>query len=235
MPEINPTFAQFQTDLETLLKELIDKIKRANLTDVELAQVAAEIDFMEGLRELGFDELVDKYFANYEAEILKIASDAKARGVDFANVNTKALEYVTLMDKEYLLGSAKAKASLLQSEMMKAAIRGDTINQTIKALQDIPLTDSQLGTVLNTAYSDISRTATVEIYKDKPSQRFKYVEGMSVMSPTKSEICKYLLLNQNPEGYTMAEIQLGIETPFGIVYETGRDPNFNCTDRWVPI
>jgi hypothetical protein len=139
------------------------------------------------------------------------------------------------MDKEYLLGSAKAKASLLQSEMMKAAIRGDTINQTIKALQDIPLTDSQLGTVLNTAYSDISRTATVEIYKDKPDQRFKYVEGMSIMSPTKSEICKWLILNQNPEGYTMAEIQLGIETPFGIVYETGREPNFNCTDRWVPI
>ena len=235
MPEINPQYLQFQTDLETLLKELIDKIKRANLTDVELAQVAAEIDFMEGLRELGFDELVDKYFANYEAEILKIASDAKARGVDFANVNTKALEYVTLMDKEYLLGSAKAKASLLQSEMMKAAIRGDTINQTIKALQDIPLTDSRLGTVLNTAYSDISRTATVEIYKDKPDQRFKYVEGMSIMSPTKSEICKWLILNQNPEGYTMAEIQLGIETPFGIVYETGREPNFNCTDRWVPI
>jgi hypothetical protein len=50
MPEINPKYLQFQKDVETLLKELTNRLKQANLTKVQLAQIASEIDFFEELK-----------------------------------------------------------------------------------------------------------------------------------------------------------------------------------------
>lgn len=236
MPEINPTYSQFQKEVETLLQELITQLKNANLTKAQLARIASEIDFFEELRSHGFEKLVDKYFSNYNKEIFAVINEAKNQGVrDLTNVNLQALESIATFDKEYLLGRAKSWASEWQSELIKSVIRGDTIQQTINNLDGIPLTDSQVTTTLNTAYSDISRTATVEVYKDKPEQRFKYVAGMDINSPTKSDICKWLLTNQNPEGYTMAEIKAGIVTPFGLVNESGRVENWNCQDYWSPI
>ena len=235
MPDINPNFAAFQKEIETLLQELTNQLKRANLTKTQLAQIAAEIDFFQELKSLGFEELVNKYFNNYDLEIARIIQQAKDNGVNFANVNLQRLELIRELDKAYLLGSAEAWSNQLQSELVKSSIRGDSVVETIQNLQGIPLTDSQLTTVINTSYWDTKRLATTEVYKNEPEQRFRYVAGMDINSPTKSDICKWLLLNQKPEGYTMAEIQQGIVTPYGIVDEGGRIPNFNCADIWEPI
>ena len=179
MPELNPLYAEFQKEIEKLLQELLDKIKRGNFTDVELAQIASEIDFFEEIENLGFREIVEKYFDNYDIQIEKILTEAQKRGVrDLTNINVQQLEFVKLLDTNYLLGRAESWSNEWQSEFVKSIIRGDTISQTIKNLEEIPLTDAQLGTVLNTAYSDIQRTATVEVYKDKPEQRFKYEGGV---------------------------------------------------------
>ena len=233
MPELNPQYIQFEKDVKALLEELTSKIRQGGFSDVELAQLASEIDFFEELRNLGFEDLIDEYFDNYDIEIAKILEQAERRGIrNLTNIDIRSLEIVRELDKEYLLGKASAWSKEWQSEFMKSIIRGETIPQTIKNLQEIPLTDAQLGTVLNTAYSDISRTATVEVYKDTPEQRFRYEGGVI---PTSSEQCRWLMENQRAEGYTMAEIQVGIETPFGIIDESGRQPNFNCIHRWVAI
>ena len=50
MPELNPEFAKFQKELETLLKELTNQLTGAGLTKVQLAQIAAEVDFFEELK-----------------------------------------------------------------------------------------------------------------------------------------------------------------------------------------
>jgi len=50
MPELNPEFAKFQKELKTLLKELTNQLTRAGLTKVQLAQIAAEVDFFQDLQ-----------------------------------------------------------------------------------------------------------------------------------------------------------------------------------------
>jgi len=230
MPELNPELAQFEKDVEAVLKQLMAKLKGSKFSKAELSQLAAEFDSLAELKALGFDEIVEKYFANYEtvyADIIK-----KAKGVKLAGINTGLLERIIELDKEYLLGKSASWGKQFDSIFAKSILQGKTINQTVANLNEIPLTDSQLKTVLNTSYSDFNRTSTREIFKGNPEQRFSY-EGSLI--PTSSDICIDLVTNQNPEGYTAAEISAGIPAGGGYVDWGGRVPNYNCGHSWEPI
>jgi len=232
MPDLNPEYAQFQTEIEAMIQELLTTLKKTKFTDVELAQLAAEINFFDELKGLGFEETVEKYLGSYEIKFAEIIQKAQTAGVDFAGVNTELLLRIQTLDKEYLLGKAASWGKQFDSQFVKSVIRGDTIPQTIANLSEIPLTDSQLGTVLNTSYSDFNRMATKEIYKDVPEQRFSYEGGLI---PTSSDICIDLVNSQNSEGYTADEISAGISAGGGIVDWGGRVPNWNCGHTWEPI
>ena len=242
MPQYNPATEQFFNDIESLLQGLIDRLKEGNLSEVDLARLTSEIDFFEELRKEGLDGIVDKYFNGYDDIIADKIREAQRLGVrNLVSVNIDALEQLRELDTELFLRSAQGWSAQYKSELLKSIIRGDTIPETIKNLEGIPLTNAQLGTVLNTNYADMSRIATKEIYKDEPERRFKYVGGII---PTSSEQCRWLMLNQKPEGYTSKEIEAGIETPFKhkytdrfgqykagdveIINWQGRVPNFNC-------
>ena len=245
MPELNPQYAQFEKDVDSVLSDLLSRIKQGNFSKVQLAQIASEIDFLNELRAAGFEDVVNKYFNNYDKVLNDILNQAEKLGVRNI-VGVQDLLVIKELDKEYLLRSASAWASKWESELLKSVIRGDTIAETINNLQGIPLTDAQLGTVLNTAYSDFSRSSTKAVYADKPEQRFRYEGGVI---PTSSEECRWLVLNQKEEGYTAKEIEEGIETPFIHKYDgrdykkgdpkvinwQGRNPNFNCIHEWVAI
>ena len=77
--------------------------------------------------------------------------------------------------------------------------------------------------------------------------RYRYIGGVI---PTSSDECRWLFGNQNPEGYTIDEIDAGIETPYVYpeypslgelagtvkkIYWQGRIPNFNCGHEWQAI
>jgi len=232
MPDLNPQYAQFQKEIEAMIKELLTTLKKTKFSDMELAQLAAEINFFDEIKKLGFEDIVEKYLGTYETKFAELLATAKTAGVDFAKINTELLERITILDKEYLLGKAASWGKQFDSQFVKSVIRGDTIPQTIANLSEIPLTDSQLGTVLNTSYSDFNRTAIKEIYKDIPDQRYSYEGGLI---PTSSEICIDLMNSQKPEGYTADEISAGISAGGGIVDWRGRVPNYNCGHTWEPI
>jgi hypothetical protein len=97
---------------------------------------------------------------------------------------------------------------------------------------EIQLTDAQLNVATNTAYYNIARDDVFDAFKDDPNQKFKYVGGVRENS---SKQCRWLMENQKTEGYTVAEITAGINTPFGIIDRYGRRPNFNCIHTWAPI
>ena len=194
MSSLNPEYEQFAKEIESLITSINEKLRKLTLTDVELSQLAAEMDFFEQLKSEGFENVVNKYFNNYDEVLLNIATQAQARGVDFASVNVDALIHIKDLDKEYLLRSAYSWSSRYESELFKSIISGNSIQETIKNLEGIPLTDAQLGTVLNTSYSDFNRISTVEIYKDKPDQRFRYDGGVI---PTSSDECRWLMDNQD--------------------------------------
>jgi hypothetical protein len=89
-----------------------------------------------------------------------------------------------------------------------------------------------MNTVIDTSYFNHERSITAEIFSDKPEQRFKYVGDLI---ETSSPICRWLVKNQKPNGYTRAEIDKEIRTPKGLVNWFGRMPNFNCGHSWLPI
>ena len=142
-----------------------------------------------------------------------------------------------------VLGYAKANGDLLRTKLINSIINGTDAKQTIKELESIPLATHQLGAVISTSYADYTRTTTFQAFSDKPEQRFYYAGGII---PTSSEQCAWLVENQKPEGYTLAEIKKGIETPFiwhsgpfagqhKIINENGRLPNYNCIHTFEPL
>jgi len=247
MPDLNPEYVQFQKEIEAMIKELLTTLKRGNFSQMELAQLSAEINFFEEIKKLGYEQTVNKYFAGYENILSEVLDQAKDSGVDFFGINTDLLEMVQELDEEFLLGKAQAWNAQFKSEFIKSIIRGDSSTQTILNLREVPLTDAQLGVVLNTSRFDFKRMSIRETYKNKPDQRFTYEGGLI---PTSSDECRHLVNEQDPKGYTMAEIDAGIETPYTYpeypslgelagtvkkIYWGGRKPNYNCGHVWKPI
>ena len=117
-------------------------------------------------------------------------------------------------------------------EIKNSIVSNQLTSETVANLTaKIPLTDAQIKTVVHTSFSNHSRNITAKAFEDEPEQRFEYVGGVI---PTSSQECEWLMNNQNPNGYTKAEIDAGIQTPFGVIYWGGRDPNYNCLHQWLP-
>lgn len=239
--------------LDEKLLEAIKKILGANPTKEQLLQFLASEEFDKIINDLGFEKSISKYVKGFDLSFSQSISNFGA--MDFQAEQIKLIsQNVELIKASYgrtVLGYAKANSELLRSKLIQSVINGITARQTIKelggqlisTLTNAPLTTAQIGAVINTSYADFSRATTGLIYQDKPEQRFKYIGGVI---PTSSDECRWLMNNQNPEGYTRAEIDAGIETPFAYtsgemigqvkkIYWTGRLPNFNCIHEWLPI
>ena len=99
MPDYNPEYLQFQTEIEALIKELLTTLKKTKFSDMELAQLAAEINFFGEIKKLGFEDIVEKYLGTYDAKFAELLATAKTAGVDFARINTELLERITVLIK----------------------------------------------------------------------------------------------------------------------------------------
>jgi hypothetical protein len=170
---------------------------------------------------------------------------------DLNNLNA-SLSTIKNSNSRTVLGYATNHTNELRSELTKSILGQKTKNGKIRdsrkvidalknkswywerpegVLTDIKYTRANFGTILNTTYADMSRQATKEAFKNTDT-RFRY-EGGTI--PTSSEICEWLYNNQDPNGYTMEEIEAGIVTPHGVVDAFGRQPNNNCIHTWQPI
>ena len=219
--------------LDFAFDKIIQKLKQKNFTRVELTQLAAQIDFLDELKALGFEKKVNDYFAQYDKTISDIMAKAIDAGVkDISAITINEILLIKELDKNVLLGQAADWANRFEAEMVKGILGGFDTQTIINNLADIPLTTTQLNTVLHTSSQQFNRLVTKKAYAELPEQRFRYVGGLI---PTSSEICKDLIENQKPEGYTAAEIEAGIPAGGGIVNWGGRVPNFNCIHRWQPI
>jgi hypothetical protein len=180
----------------------------------------------------------DKLFANQVGKIGISKVNQVAGDIDIVKSN---MDLIKASNDRTIVGYQTQATELVRSKLISSIADGISSRVTTTAiLNENPLhTPSQVGTIVNTAYADFQRTATAQIFKDKPEQRFKYED---VLIPTSSCQCKWLVLNQRKEGYTKAEIDKGISTPCTDskgnelkIYWYGRKPNFNCIHEWLPI
>jgi hypothetical protein len=140
----------------------------------------------------------------------------------------KLLELKTDTLREFI----QSNKTQFKNRIIELIINGSDKKVIKQYFEKTPFTTSQIGTLINTAESDIRRSTVLSAYEDRPGMKFRYEGGLI---PTSSHVCTWLINNQKEGGYTLEEIQAGIETPEGTVNWGGRVPNYNCIHHWEPI
>lgn len=222
--------------LEKVDKQVKTKIEKT-LSNLTRAQRIAIIDDPTILDDLlkGID--VDQLAKFYSAELSGIAGlvikdyapiidKVQKQKVNFF-VN-RLLELKTETLREFI----QSNKTQFKNRIVELIINGSDKKIVKQYFEKTPFTTSQIGTLINTAESDIRRATVLSAFEDRKDLRYSYEGGLI---PTSSDTCTWLINNQNPEGYTLEEIQAGIGTPEGTVDWGGRVPNYNCIHRWEPI
>lgn len=170
---------------------------------------------------------VSKYVSDFNKDAIQGALDM------LINTNVKTFD-----------SNVSSNISVINKTLAESVLSGDTFELSVQKMRDAGMTKTQrIETILHTGYYNVSRISTKMAFKDKPEQKFSYSGGIL---PTSSDECRWLMQNQKKEGYTMEEIENGIETPFKYTYGrlkgqvkkifwSGRHPNFNCIHTWLPL
>lgn len=210
-------------------------VQRTGITDIGLITAS---DFASITADLGIEEIVANYVSGLDPVKFAVANK-----IPTANLIAQDFEIMKAARFEQLITKVNANITLFRSTIAEQLIGGldrKTLAGNLKLIQQgklgagiglKPITDAQLNTAVHTATANFNRVVTAKAFEDKPEQRFEYVGGVI---PTSSDTCRWLMNNQDPEGYTRDEIDAGIQTDDGVVNWFGRDPNFNCIHQWLP-
>lgn len=231
--------AKLQTPEQMLaqLDRIDSKLSKflSKLNETELANVLQPGNWTQLMSDVGLTQWVNKYTANYDTlfrSSLKGLGKVESAVADIGSIR-RNMSIVKASNNRTIVGYLTGNSGNIQNKLIDSIVNGTTARSTTEAILSVNTlhTPSQVGTVVNTAYSDFGRSVTAQVFKNEPEQRFRYTGGVI---PTSSEECRWLFENQKPEGYTKAEIDAGITTPFGTINWNGREPNFNCIHEWLP-
>lgn len=194
--------------IEKIRLQLIQRISKGNFSNMDIAEISAQIDFFEELQSLGYGDLLEEYFKNYEQVTLDIKRQADALGV---NVGASFADLDKFIDVKFdeLLGRANQYGKELKSELLKNLIAGTSPNEIANNLSDIPLTNTQLRVAVNTGIAEFERIGTAKIFEDAPETRFILTGPKDIRTRAS---CEAVLKYQPKEGFTKEEIDKGAAT-----------------------
>ena len=197
-------------NLEKIRTQLIQRIQKGNFTDVDIAQIVGQVDFFEELQSLGYGDLLEDYFKNYEKIIVTLKNKATELGIrTLAQTSLRDLDNFIDVKFSELLGRAEQYGKELKSAMLKNLIGGTPINQLADELNEIPLTNTQLRVAINSGISEFERIGTAKIFEDDPEVRYR-LDGVDDNRNRPS--CEAVLKYQPKEGWTKREIDEGAAT-----------------------
>lgn len=227
------------TDIEKFVSELIK-----NSSTYDLITFLNSGQLNEYVRTLGLDAIATEYYNNLNSIMDKQLALYAPQIKEFNETAIKgALGMLVDTNIKTLNNSVSNNIDIVNKVLTESILGGDDFQISVQKMKDSGMTNNQrIETLLHTGYYNFSRVTTRMAFKSKPTQRFEYAGGTI---PTSSDECRWLFLNQDPKGYTMDEIEKGIETPYkytyGInkgkvkkIYWSGRHPNFNCIHEWLP-
>lgn len=254
------------SDLEALDEKLLEAIKKilgANPTKEQLLQFLASEEFDKLINDLGLEKIVKRYVAGFD---ILFTQGVKEIGIDVVAQTLKIigdnLELIKASNQRTILGYFGYQKENFRRYLISSIIDGQKFETIAKSFgSEIIGTPNPSGayfggqlhifsepnvkTIIGTSYYDYDRSLTRQAFLDKPDQRFYYG---GLLKETSSDECEWLVQrdNQMPEGYTMTEIDEGIETPFVYKYGDnkgevkkiwwwGRQPNYNCPHTFRPI
>jgi len=194
-------------DIEKVRTQLINRISKGNFSQTEIAQLVGQIDFFEELKSLGYGDLLEDYFKNYEQVIIDLKKQADSLGIrNITGTSLASLDSFIDVKFSELLGQADQYSKQLKSELLKHIIAGTPLNEIADNLNEIPLTNTQLRVAVNKGISEFERIGTAKIFEDEPDIRYK-LEGVD--DNRNRPACDAVLRYQPKEGFTKAEIDAG--------------------------
>ncbi len=238
--------------IEKIRLQLIQRIAKGNFNQVDIAQIVGQLDFFTELQSLGYGDLLEGYFGEYEKVILRLKDEAIKLGLtDVLGTSLASLDSFIDVKFGELLGRAEQYSKELKSELLKNIIAGTPLNEIADNLSEIPLTNTQLRVAVNTGISEFERIGMAKIFEDEPEVRFKLYGPKDVRTRAACDA----VLNQQPKnGWTKKEIDEGAATEVVKKHAKGfatspseleqalKNPytfvncgGFNCRHRWKVV
>lgn len=239
-------------DIEKIRLQLIQRISKGNFSQVDIAQIVGQLDFFEELQSLGYGDLLEGYFGEYEKTILSLRNEAERLGLgNVSGTSLRALDSFIDVKFDELLGRAEQYSKELKSELLKNVIAGTPLNEIADNLSNIPLTNTQLRVAVNTGISEFERIGMAKIFEDEPEVRFKLYGPKD--NRTRAA-CDAVIYQQPKEGWTKKQIDEGAATETVKKHAKGyanspseleqalKNPytfvncgGFNCRHRWKVV
>lgn len=195
--------------IEKIRLQLIQRISKGNFSNLDIAEISAQIDFFEELQSLGYGDLLEGYFGNYETVIKEIKQTADRLNLNISGASVRDLDAFIDVKFNELLGRARQYGNEIKAELVKNLIAGVNPNEIADNLSQIPLTNTQLRVAVNTGIAEFERIGTAKIFEDAPETRFR-LEGADDIRTRAS--CKAVLRYQPENGWTKEEIDNGAAT-----------------------
>ncbi len=192
------------------------------LSDTQLINAIGQLNLFNEIIEQGYGDALNGLDKEYETLLTKAIGEATKRGVTpLSGAGLQGLEALKELNTAELLGSARMYSNRLTSTIFQNLYSGVSINDTIKALEGIPLSGFQLETATYTGIKTFDDLA-----------RYKVFEGLDVkwtyfgpLDDRTRDSCRNTKENEPQGGYTEKQV-LDSDTPFGI------RGGFNCRHSW---
>lgn len=203
-----------EAELDKLQADFFYRIKLyANNMKGELGILVSELDFFKELQEAGLADVIGKVESEYGNIIQSIVSDAEKLRVGVSGTTLRELEVLMNLDADSILNSAKNYSNQFQSNFIRGIISGQTTDQIVSNLSEIPLKTNQLIAAVNTAKDTFQASSMASLFSDSPDVRFK-LQG-PVDNRTRCQ-CKAVMLFQPKTGLTKKEIDEGAWTELAL-------------------
>ena len=227
MAQVQPAVNSFVKNIEKLERKFQGRLRTvvrglSAMSDSQLITAVGQLNLFNEIIEQGYGDALNNLDAEYEKILSQAVAEATKRGLTpLGGAGLQGLETLRDLNTAELLGSARAYSNRLTTSIFQNLYAGVSINDTISALEGIPLADYQLNTATYTSIKTFDDTA-----------RYKVFEGLNVrwtyFGPLDSKTrdsCRFTKENEPPNGYTEKQV-LDSDTQFG--FRGG----FNCRHSW---
>lgn len=187
---------------------------RVSRLEALLIQIRQEVEMLTGKMQESIKELLENVYTDTYYRTLYELQKRIGIGVDFARIDKQALEKVLKepwSGKNYsqrIWDNRDKLVQELQTNLMQAFIRGDSIEQTTKILQErMKVSYSRAVRIVRTETSYIANQAAFDSYK--ASGIVKKYEYVATLDNRTSEICR----SMDGKVFKLTEAMVGINFP----------------------
>ena len=152
MAQVQPGVNSFVKDIEKLERKFQGRLRTVvrglgAMSDSQLITAVGQLNLFNEIIDQGYGDALNNLDAEYEKILAQAVAEATRRGLTpLGGAGLQGLETLKDLNTAELLGSERAYSNRLTTSIFQNLYAGVSINDTISALEGIPLADYQLNT-----------------------------------------------------------------------------------------